>query len=302
MVETHKAPTQRTLHGEWESEYPFADHWLSLPGDGPQMHYVDEGTGAPLLFLHGNPTWSFHFRHLIEHFRGSRRVIAPDHIGCGLSDKPQEYGYTLKQHIDNAQALVEHLDLRNIVLGLHDWGGAIGMGLSLRVPERVRGFLIFNTAAFASRRMPLSIGICRIPGIGALAIRGFNAFVRGALARCAVKPLTAAAKAGYLAPYTDWSSRVANLRFVQDIPVSESHESWATLAEIEAGLASLADRPMRIFWGAKDFVFNDEFLAGWRKRFPDAEVTRFEQAGHFVIEDARDEIIAGTESFLEGLA
>ncbi len=302
----------RPFTGIWEREYPFADHYLDL-GEA-RLHYVDEGGetaaaaaagGSPaphsapaLLFLHGNPTWSFYWRHLIQHFRGSHRCVAVDHMGCGLSDKPQHYPYTLAQHIANARSLVHSLDLRDVVLVVHDWGGAIGMGLAAQIADRVRGFVVCNTAAFRSNRMPASIGLCRIPGFGALAIRGFNAFVRGALATCAKKPLTAEAKAGYLAPYGNWEDRIANLRFVQDIPMDAGHESYDTLVQVEAGLAQFKQHPMLLCWGKHDYVFTDEFLADWQRRFPQARTEYYEQAGHFVVEDARTEIIAAMEGFL----
>ncbi len=301
------SPQSRLVAGVWQREYSFEDHWLQV-GD-VRMHYVDERSadvpsaaaagGTPaLLFLHGNPTWSFYWRHLIAHFSQTHRCVAPDHIGCGMSDKPQHYPYTLAQHIDNLCELVAALDLRDIVLCVHDWGGAIGMGMAARMPERVRGFVVCNTAAFPSGRMPLSIGLCRIPGFGALAIRGFNAFVRGALARCARKPLTAEAKAGYLAPYSSWEDRVANLRFVQDIPMDATHESWETLKSVEAALPRFADHPMLLCWGGKDFVFTEAFLAEWQRRFPNAQTQLYPQAGHFVVEDARTEIIEAIEEFL----
>jgi cis-3-alkyl-4-acyloxetan-2-one decarboxylase len=314
------APAARPYSGPWEREYPFASRWFEV-GE-VRIHYVDEAVNSqrstvngvskavpstvdrkPLtcLFLHGNPTWSFLWRHLISRFRGEYRCVAPDHVGCGLSDKPQDYPYTLAQHIANARALVEELDLRDIVLCVHDWGGAIGFGLAAQMPERVHGFVVCNTAAFPSGHMPLSIGLCRIPGFGALAIRAFNAFVRGALACCAVKPLTPEARAGYLAPYGNWHDRVANLRFVQDIPTGPGHPSWETLLEVERGLRLFAGHPMLLCWGGKDFVFNDSFLQEWQRRFPGARTHHFPNAGHFVTEDARDEVVASMEDWLEGI-
>jgi cis-3-alkyl-4-acyloxetan-2-one decarboxylase len=315
--------------GTWLTEYPFAPNWLDV-GE-VRMHYVDEGPGAQraqnaggsrpnrdwtpnsettqaqtpandnptLLFLHGNPTWSFYWRHLVTHFSKTHRCVAPDHIGCGISDKPEHYPYTLAQHIANARSLVHALDLRDIVLVVHDWGGAIGMGLAAQIADRVRGLVVCNTGAFRSNHMPPSIGLCRIPGFGALAIRGCNAFVRGALRYCARKPLTEAARAGYLAPYTTWRDRVANLRFVQDIPTKPGHPSWETLIDVEQGLEQFKDHPMLLCWGKHDFVFNDKFLQEWQRRFPDARTEYYENAGHFVVEDAREEIINAMEDFLK---
>src|SRR3989338_6551111 len=119
----------------WRKLYPFESHFLDL--EGVRYHYVDEGRGEPVVLLHGNPTWSFYYRRLILDLRQRYRVIAPDHIGCGFSDKPQRYAYTLEQHIANGQALIERLGLARIALVMHDWGGAIGMGSATRHPDTV---------------------------------------------------------------------------------------------------------------------------------------------------------------------
>ncbi|MFG0240577.1 MAG: alpha/beta fold hydrolase, partial [Gimesia chilikensis] len=126
-----------------QEEYPFASHWLKI--DGHQYHYLDEGQGEPLLMVHGNPTWSFAWRRLVKQLSGSYRVIAVDHMGCGLSDKPQDYSYTLGTHIANLKTLITELDLKNITLFAHDWGGAIGMGTAVDLPERFGKFVLMNT-------------------------------------------------------------------------------------------------------------------------------------------------------------
>lgn len=280
--------------------YPFSGNHVAVSGG--RLHYLDEGDKAApvLLMLHGNPTWSFYYRELVRAFRGKFRVVVPDHLGCGLSDKPQDWDYTLANHVENMVRLIEALDLREITLVVHDWGGAIGMGAAVRVPDRFARFVVFNTAAFAGPKMPFLIGLARIPGVGPLAIRGFNAFVRGALATCAVhkEKLTPEVRAGYLAPYDSWENRVANLRFVEDIPMSAAHPTHAVLAEIDRGLARLAEKPMLIVWGAKDYVFDDWFFEEWKKRFPRARVHYVEDAGHFVVEDARERIVEWMGAFL----
>jgi haloalkane dehalogenase len=281
--------------------YPFEEHYFETPAG--RLHYVDEGPrDAPvLLMLHGNPTWSFYYRNLILAFRERFRVIAPDHMGCGLSDKPQDFNYTLKNHIDNVEALVGSLGLERFTLVLHDWGGAIGMGLGVRFPERVERLVVFNTAAFTSERMPWLLSLSRVPGFGALSIRGLNAFSRVALSLAVHHRdrLTKEIRAGYVAPYNSWKNRIATLRFVQDIPMAPSHQAHAVVEEIDSKLGTLRDRPMLIVWGAKDFVFDDHFLEGWRQRFPDAEVHYLEDASHYVVEDAHERIIPWMERFLE---
>ncbi|MBI2378155.1 MAG: alpha/beta fold hydrolase [Deltaproteobacteria bacterium] len=259
------------------------------------MSYLDVGprSGPTILMLHGNPTWSFYYRALVRAFQSEHRVVVPDHLGCGLSEKPQTHAYRLEDRIRHVEALVEHLGLEQLVVVVHDWGGPIGMGFALRHPAKVRGFVVFNTSAFPSNRIPLSIDLCRIPGFGALAIRGANAFIRAALIRAIGHPerLTPEVRSGYLLPYSSWEDRVALLRFVQDIPMSETHPSRAAMAAIGDGLHRLADRPMLVVWGAKDFCFDLEFHREWMERFPKAESHVLEDASHWVVEDAHERIV-----------
>jgi pimeloyl-ACP methyl ester carboxylesterase len=285
----------------FEQEYPFESHEFRL--DGLRYHYVDEGSGPTLLFVHGNPTWSFAFRNLIKALAPNFRVLAVDHIGCGFSDKPQDYPYRLAQHVANLERFIVGLDLREITLFAHDWGGAIGMGAATHLPERFVRFVLFNTAAFRSRRMPLRIAVCRVPVFGALGVRGLNLFSRAALQMAVARPdrLTPAVRRGYLAPYANWHDRIAVLRFVQDIPLAASHPSYATLASIEEGLSKLSDRPMLLVWGERDWCFTTEFLDEFQRRFPHAETLRLPDAGHYVFEDAAEPIIARVREFLARL-
>ncbi|MGC9468356.1 MAG: alpha/beta fold hydrolase [Anaerolineae bacterium] len=267
------------------------------------MHYLDEGPrdGLPLVMCHGNPTWSFYYRTLIPNLSQHYRVIVPDHIGCGRSDKPQDYVYTLAQHVENLERLIGYLELQRITLVMHDWGGGIGMGYATRHPEAVNRFVVFNTSAFYKPAVPWVLKLARSPGLGAVMLRGFNAFARLALRLAMANPerITRAIRSGYLAPYRSWHDRIAIYRFVQDIPVSPDHPTRATVDAIDAGLSRFRDHPMLIIWGAKDFVFTvKDFLAGWRERFPDAEVRVLEDAGHYVVEDAHEQILPLMLDFL----
>ena len=279
--------------------YPFASNHFNLKPH--RYHYLDEGDGETLLFLHGNPTWSFYYRTLIQGLKDSYRCVAPDHIGCGLSGKPQNYSYTLETHIDNLERFVDALELKNITLIMHDWGGAIGMGFAVRHPEKVKRLVIFNTAAFLCTHIPWRIDICRRSLLGPIAIRVFNAFVRGVLAFGVEhkERLSDQVRAGYLAPYDSFENRVGNLRFVQDIPMTPDIPSYSIVQNIEANLHKFRDRPMMIAWGKKDFCFNDYFLQKWCDYFPDAEVHEVRDAGHLVVEDAYEEIIPWMREFLE---
>jgi haloalkane dehalogenase len=268
------------------------------------MHYLDEGPrdGIPVVMCHGNPTWSFYYRTLIPELSQTYRVIVPDHIGCGLSDKPEHYPYTLERHIGNLASLILHLGLEHIVMVLHDWGGAIGMGYATRHPENVERFVVFNTSAFYLPAVPVVLRLARSPLLGALMVRGLNAFAGLAVWLGVVhhKRMTPDVRAGYLMPYDSWRNRVAIYRFVQDIPVSAQHPTRSTVDGIDRALSQFRDTPMLILWGGRDFVFTvDDFLAGWRSRFPEAEVRIFEDAGHYVVEDAHERILPLMQAFLQ---
>jgi cis-3-alkyl-4-acyloxetan-2-one decarboxylase len=283
---------------DWRSLVPFASHELRL--DGQRYHYLDEGQGQPLLLVHGNPTWSFYWRALVAAFRDRYRVIVPDHIGCGLSDKPQRYSYRLAQHAENLRRLVETLDLENITLIAHDWGGAIGVGAALQSPQRFSRFVMMNTAAFRAPHIPWKIRLARTPLLGTLAIRGGNAFLRAALRMALEKRenMTPAVRAGYLAPYNTWANRVAVDGFVKDIPRSPRHPSYATLLRMEQGLPSLADRPWLLLWGMRDWCFHEWYLQRFLDFVPQAEVRRLPDAGHWLVEDAPEEVIREINQFL----
>jgi len=278
--------------------YPWSGQWLDV--DGGRLHYLDEGSQAApvMLAVHGNPTWSFYWRALVEEFAAEYRVVVPDHIGCGLSDKPQDWPYQLDGHIRNLELLVQKLDLRNIVLVVHDWGGAIGMGFAARHPDRISALVITNTAAFRSQAIPLSIASCRLPGFGSLAVRGLNAFAKVATYRATAKGLSQVVKKGLIWPYDSWANRIATLRFVEDIPLKEGHPSYPILADVEDGLAQFNQHPMLICWGDDDFCFTPEFRAEWERRFPQALVHAWADVGHYVMEDAPERVIACMRQWL----
>ena len=283
--------------------YPFSSNWLEI--GNLRYHYIDEGPrDAPvILMVHGNPTWSFYYRTLIHGLKDNYRIIAPDHIGCGLSDKPQDYDYTIQQHIDNLESLVSHLNLKEFVVACHDWGGAISFGYAINYPENVKAFVIFNTAAFSFPKVPKRIKVCRPNKLGGFFVRRLNLFnFRTIVYMRGVKRdrITPAIKAGYLAPYNNSKNRIAIHRFVQEIPVESDHPNHSLVDKLEANLPLLKNHPMIIFWGAKDFCFTErEVLPVWKSHFPDAEVHVFKDAGHFVVEDAYEEILPLMEEFLE---
>ena len=278
-----------------ENIYPFQPRSLMI--DGHRMSYLDEGRGPAVVMLHGNPSWSFLYRDLVLALRDRFRCIVPDHLGCGFSDKPDPYPYTLRNHIDNLETLLGTLGVERCILVVHDWGGAIGMGWAGRYPAKVAGLVVFNTAAFRSSRLPFRIALCRWPLLGAFLVRGLNGFARAALVMAVAKPMNRAVAQGYLAPYDSWRNRIALHRFVEDIPMHSSHQSWSTLVEVERSLEKLTDHPMLVCWGGRDFCFNESFFREWRHRFPKAEAHWFADAGHYLLEDAFTEILPLVERF-----
>ncbi len=279
------------------AQYPFQPRTLHLAG-GYKMSYLDEGQGPVVVMVHGNPSWSYLYRHLVSDLCQEYRCIVPDHLGCGLSDKPRQYPYRLQHHIANLETLLDALCIDQCVLVVHDWGGAIGMGWAGCHTERVRGLVVLNTAAFASSSLPLRIALCRWPFIGEVVVRGCNGFAWPATFMAVHHRMAPEVAAGFLFPYNSWANRVAVHRFVQDIPMSAGHPSWNTLARVEKSLTRLRDKPMLICWGGKDFCFHDGFYEQWRQRFPSAQSHYFPYAGHYVLEDALDEISPLVSSFL----
>jgi cis-3-alkyl-4-acyloxetan-2-one decarboxylase len=284
---------------DWRSLYPFQSHEMLL--DGHRYHYLDEGSGPAVLMVHGNPTWSFYWRNLVLALRARYRVIVPDHIGHGLSDKPspREYSYRLDQRIGDLRALIERLGLERISLVVHDWGGPIGVGAAVETPERFSRLVLMNTAVYRSDRCPWPIRICRTPVLGQFIVQGLNLFARDAASSTIHKKerITPAVRAGYLAPYDSWANRVSVYRFVRDIPMNARHPSYPTICRIEAGLDKLQSLPASIIWGMRDWCFDSRFLDRLIEVFPKAEVHRLPDAAHYVVEDAHEQIAPLLEDF-----
>ncbi len=287
----------------FKQEYPFQGNFLDL--DGLKYHYLDEGQGDPVIMLHGNPSWSFYYRNLVKTLSKQYRTIVPDHIGCGLSDKPadSQYQFTLSQRVADLDRLIQHLELpEKVTLVVHDWGGMIGMTWAALNPGRLARLVVLNTAAFplpATKPLPLALKICRNTQLGAFLIQGFNAFARGAAwVGCKRQRMGAELRKLYCSPYDNWQHRVATLRFVQDIPLESGDPGYDLVLKTEQSLAGYTKLPTTIFWGEQDFVFDKHFLAQWQKHMPHAEVHSYPDCGHYILEDAKQEIIPLIDQFL----
>lgn len=278
-------------------EYPFVENTFTTK-DGYKLNYVDEGSKnkKTLIMVHGNPTWSFYYRNLVKKFSKDFRVIVPDHIGCGLSDKPQDYDYSLKNHVNNLKDLIESLDIKKASLIVHDWGGAIGFGLQRHLPDLIESVTILNTAAFADVNIPKRIDLLRKSSLGEFFIRRFNAFAWPATFMTVNKKLPKTVKEGYLYPYNNYKNRIATAKFVKDIPMSKSHPTFKELSEVEKSLKDIKC-PKLILWGKSDFCFNLHFYKRWKDIYPEAKAKLF-NAGHYVLEDAKEECENEIENFL----
>lgn len=278
-----------------KEHFPFDGHFLDR--HGLRYHYLDEGQGTPVLMVHGNPTWSFYYRRVVKALRGDFRCIVPDHIGCGLSDKPsaKNYDYTLTERVADLDALITSLKLGPMHIIAHDWGGMIALGWATNHPEKVKSLTLMNTAGFRkpeSKKLPWQLHLARTPWLSSLLIQGLNAFSKGANVQCMTKSTMPADIAEYyLKPYDSWQHRVAVHRFVQDIPLSPKDPAWDIMRQTEERLPALASKPILLPWGMRDFVFDGDFLNAFKEHFPAAKAYPFEDVGHYILEDAPDEVI-----------
>ena len=291
--------------------YPFTSQRIEIrPGTG--MSYLDEGPrdGEVIVMLHGNPSWSYYWRHLVSGLSDRYRCVVPDHVGMGLSDKPDDapgasprYDYTLQSRVDDLAALLDALGITGpVTLAVHDWGGMIGFGWALTHAAQVRRLVILNTAAFplpAAKPMPWQLSLGRDSRIGGFAIRALNLFARGAAWFGTQRRLPRDVRRAYIAPYAGWHNAIATLRFMQDIPLRNGDPAWALVAAAGQHLPDFADRPTFIGWGLRDFVFDHHFLDTFKRALPGAQVHAFADAGHYVLEDKHETLVPLVRAFLD---
>ena len=287
-----------TFHGQ----YPFAPHYHSH--QDIDIHYVDEGSGEPVVMVHGDPTWGFLYRHFISPLSQHHRCIVPDHMGMGKSSIPADRSlYRLKQHIANLEALLMHLNLVDITLILHDWGGPVGLGFATRHPERIKRLVLMNTWAFApwpGGPFPRLLEIIRSERGEAFVLRK-NGYLEPALigTTCHSEKLTNTVLEAYRAPFPTPESRLAMLCWSRDIPVQETDPSYAEMKRIEDGLSQFNTKPVLLVWGMQDPVIPPSILHRWQQLYPHATTHEIEDASHFLQEDAPERIIPLIETFLK---
>jgi cis-3-alkyl-4-acyloxetan-2-one decarboxylase len=288
------------LNGDFGGTFPFEPRFVDA--DGVRLHYVDEGPAdaPPLLFVHGNPTWSYLWRRPIAELSAKgHRCVAFDHMGFGRSDKPRQLSaYSLERHVGNALALVDALDLSGVTLVAHDWGGPIGLGALLQRADRLRRVVLMNTWAWELPSfLPPFLREFRTEGLGEILALGGNLFVEsipGGMHRRDTDPVMMEA---YRAPFPDYWSRAGTLAFQREIPLTERDRSAPLMASIHEQLADVS-APVKLVWGMRDPVFQPVFLEQWCELFPNAETVELADASHFLVEDSPDAVTGAIEDFL----
>lgn len=262
------------------------------------MHYVDEGSGETLLFVHGTPTWSFEYRHLIKALATRYRCVAPDHLGFGRSSRPTAFAYTPEAHAEVLREFVDRVGLDRFTLVVHDFGGPIGLPLALANASRVERVVILNTFAWPLDDDPLARG-ARLAGgpIGRLLYKYANASIRMIMpsAYGDRKKLTPEIHARYLEVFREPESRVLVLHALAKALLGSRAYYQSLLDRIGA----LQNRPVLIVWGVKDSAFKPHQLARWRSLLPGATVVEIAEAGHWPHEEAPAQVIAAMEGFLK---
>jgi haloalkane dehalogenase len=263
-----------------------------------RMHYVDEGRGEPVLFVHGTPTWSFEFRHLIQALSGEARCVAPDHLGFGLSDRPSGFPYTPEAHAAALDEFVRALDLQDLTLVAHDFGGPIGLPIALNHPERVRRLVLINTWMWPFDDDPGMLRKARLAGgpVGRWLYRHLNFSLRvimpGAYGRRAA--LTPEIHRQYLEVFRDKTARVQVLHALARALIG----SRDFYAQLWARAGELSRYPVLIVWGLRDPAFGPAVLSRWRQRLPQASVVELAEAGHWPHEEEPARVVDALRQFL----
>ena len=264
--------------------YPFTSRYMPLE-TGAKLHYIEEGKGETVLFLHGHPTWSFFFRNLILSIRADFRCIAIDHVGYGLSDKPMDYNYTTQQHIQDTIRFVEKKQFKKFHIVGHDFGVAIMLALAERWPERISSMSVMNSSLWFKAIPPL-ITVFKLPLVGALLTIPFNLLPR-ACASFGINDVVASEVVkGYIWPYRHLKDRIGIYKGTQDIPWMASHPTLETLETIAHKTYILGNKKTCFFWADRDFRYPFQDLKSWANILPNATYKRYPIAGDYLLEDS----------------
>ena len=277
--------------------YPFIPRTFKT--EHGRIHYVDEGDGPPVVLVHGTPTWSFLWRRLIRELAGTHRVVAPDHLGFGLSDKPPGAPYRPEDHAARLAALIEHLGLRDVTLVVHDFGGPIGLSYAAQRPENVHALVLYNTWLWSKADDPATVRASRLLGgsFGRFLYTRFNLSPRVLLPTLFAdrSKLTRTVHRYYLRPFPNVRSRHALAVLAREL-ISSS--TW--FEGLWNRRNALAEKPALLMWGERDSAFGMRDLQRWQEALPKAETALYPEAGHFVQEEEPNSA-ARVVSFMSGL-
>lgn len=264
--------------------YPFADHWAEI--DGHLVHYVDEGTGPTLLFLNGNPSWSFGWRDVITRLAPTFRCIAPDYPGFGLSVARPGFDFKPSSQSPVVERLVDQLGLTDITLVVYDWGGPIGLGLAGRRPDLVRALVIGNTWGWPMKSTSTRLFSSLFGGpLGPLLVDRLNLILRLFMPLSLKRAkLSDAEKAAYYGPFPRGRRRPMRV-FPREIVTGGAY-----LRSVEAGLPGLTGKPALLLWADGSIGLGDAVLARWQALFPDARIVPLARVGRYLDEDAPADI------------
>ncbi len=284
----------KNLYPDWLDQklFPFTSQKLEINGN--IIHYIDEGKGPVLLLLHGNPTWSFLYRHIVLKLASHFRCIALDYPGFGLSIPKADYHFTPREHSDIVEKLVERLGLTDLRIMVQDWGGPIGLGFAGRRPELIHSLIIGNTFAWPADRSKGMTLFSKIFGsrLARFLIRRYNTLAKWLIPAGTNRKLTAEELAAYMGPFPTPDSRLPTWIFPKEIVNSKEY-----LTEVEAGLSKLKEKPALIIWGEADGAFREPDRIRFTNFFPRHRVCLLPEAKHFIQENAPDEICAAILEF-----
>ena len=277
-------------------EYPFNSNYFML--DAGKMHYIDEGSGDPVVLVHGNPTWSYLYRHMIKGLSQNHRCIAMDHIGFGLSDKPEAWSYLPQKHAENLDVLLESLNLQNITFVVQDWGGPIGLSYALKHPEKIKRLIIMNTWMWSAKGDPHYEKFSGFMGgtVGRFLIRRFNFFARIVMKKAYgdKSKLTKEIHSHYTTPLNTPGKRKGSWVFPKEIIGSTK---W--LNELWSQKDKISKKPALILWGMRDIAFREEELKKWEELLTNHTTRTFKDVGHFVQEELGAGICPLVENFIK---
>ncbi len=270
-----------------KSTYPFTSNYFDI--NGQRLHYIDEGQGETVMFVHGTPSWSFDYRNVIKKLKANFRCVAIDHIGFGLSNKPEYYDYSTRNHGKTLEKFVFEKNLDNITLVVHDFGGAIGLSFAIQHPEKIKRLVVLNSWLWSSKSDPDFIKLSKLLKSLLLPFlyRYLNFSPRFILPKSfGDRKISKQTLKQYTKPFADKTQRNGTLAFAKSLL---NDQDW--FEELWNQRQAISNKPTLFVWGMKDPVIKPHYLAKFQSGFPNAQTIQLEASGHFPQEE-QPEIVA----------